>query len=86
MCLQDIEQKEVAEKQTESYCCQHYNYRFSNKHNLLQYINACKVSDKATEQAGSHKGKEVKPGTKDKMLVQQHVCLFCKGLFDDEIS
>ena len=39
---------------------------------------------KATEQAGSDKCKEVKPGTKDKILVQKHVCLFCKGLFDDE--
>ena len=45
---------------------------------------ACKVSDNAAEQAGSDKGKEVKPGTKDKILVQQHICLFCKGLFDDE--
>ena len=83
-CLQDIEQKEVAKKQAESYWCQHCNHRFSNKHNLLQHINAYNVSDKTTEQTGSDKGKEVKPGTKDKILVQQRVSLFCKGLFDDE--
>ena len=82
--MQDIEQKEIAKKQAESYCCQHCNCGFSNKHNLLQHINVCKVSDKAIEQVGSDKGKEVKTGTKDKILVLQHVYLFCKGLFDDE--
>ena len=41
---------------------------------------------KSTEQAGSDKGKEVKPGTKDQILAQQHVCCFVKDYWMMQIS